>query len=203
VNQMTTATSSKDLVNTSLLAGFSSVVEGGLEVELHFFNEMISMMPDTLSVNGAKATIAQVEADKGRLPSLVSSASQDFVRTGIVRALKGGSEVTLTESLNVAIQGRKRLNSKAFNEILSAEGATFASVKKQVYAVPAKENAPRATTPKGVDALIEALLEALSADDFEGILRNPESADAVAKQLMACSKHTKSMNHPAGTQLVA
>ena len=190
-------------MNTSLLVGFSSVVEGGLEVELHFFNEMISMMPETLSVNGAKATIAQVEADKGRLPSLVSSASQDFVRTGIVRALKGGSDVTLTESLNVAIQGRKRLNSKAFNEILSAEGATFASVKKQVYAVPAKENAPRSTAPKGVDALIEALLEALSADDFEGILRNPESADAVTKQLMACSKHTKSMNHPAGTQLVA
>ena len=200
---MTTATSSKDLVNTSLLAGFSSVVEGGLEVELHFFNEMISMMPETLSVNGAKATIAQVEADMGRLPSLVSSASQDFVRTGIVRALKGGSDVTLTESLNVAIQGRKRLGSKEFNEILSAETATFANIKKAVYAQPAKENAPRATTPKGVDALIEALLEALSADDFEGILRNPDSADAVAKQLSACSKHTKSMNHPAGTQLVA
>lgn len=200
---MTTATSSKDLVNTVLLVGFSSAVEAGLDTELHFFNEMISMMPETLSVNGAKATIAQVEADKGRLPSLVSSASQDFVRTGVVRALKGGSEVTLTESLNVAIQGRKRLNSKAFNEILSAEGATFASVKKAVYAVPAKENAPRATTPKGVDALIEALLEALSAEDFEGILRTPESADAVAKQLMACSKHTKAMNHPAGTQLVA
>ena len=200
---MTTATSSKDLVNTSLLAGFSSVVEGGLEVELHFFNEMISMMPETLSVNGAKATIAQVEADKGRLPSLVSSAAQDFVRTGVVRALKGGADVTLTESLNVAIQGRKRLGSKEFNEILSAETATFANIKKAVYAQPAKENAPRATAPKGVDALIEALLEALSADDFEGILRTPESADAVAKQLMACSKHTKAMNHPAGTQLVA
>ena len=200
---MTTATSSKDLVNTVLLVGFSSAVEAGLDTELHFFNEMISMMPETLSVNGAKATIAQVEADTGRLPSLVSSAAQDFVRTGVVRALKGGADVTLTESLNVAIQGRKRLNSKAFNEILSAEGATFASVKKQVYAVPAKENAPRATAPKGVDALIEALLEALSAEDFEGILRTPESADAVAKQLMACSKHTKAMNHPAGTQLVA
>ena len=200
---MTTATSSKDLVNTSLLVGFSSAVKAGLEVELEFFDKMISLMPETLSVNGAKATIFQVETDTGRLPSLVSSAAQDFVRTGIVRALKGGSDVTLTESLNVAIQGRKRLNSKAFNEILSAEGATFASVKKQVYAVPAKENAPRATAPKGVDALIEALLEALSADDFEGILRNPESADAVAKQLMACSKHTKAMNHPAGTQLVA
>ena len=203
MNQMTTATSSKDLVNTVLLVGFSSAVEAGLDTELHFFNEMISMMPETLSVNGAKATIAQVEADTGRLPSLVSSAAQDFVRTGVVRALKGGADVTLTESLNVAIQGRKRLNSKAFNEILSAEGATFASVKKQVYAVPAKENAPRATAPKGVDALIEALLEALSAEDFEGILRTPESADAVAKQLMACSKHTKAMNHPAGTQLVA
>jgi len=200
---MTTATSSKDLVNTVLLVGFSSVVEGGLEVELEFFDKMISMMPDSLSVNGAKATIAQVEADKGRLPSLVSSASQDFVRTGIVRALKGGKDATLTDSLNVAIQGRKRLNSKAFNEILSAEGATFASVKKQVYAVPAKENAPRATTPKGVDGLIVALLEALEADDFDGLIANPELADALAKQLMGVSKHTKSINHPAGTQLVA
>jgi hypothetical protein len=187
---MTTATSSKDLVNTSLLAGFSSVVEGGLEVELHFFNEMILMMPETLSVNGAKATIAQVEADKGRLPSLVSSASQDFVRTGIVRALKGGSDVTLTESLNVAIQGRKRLNSKAFNEILSAEGATFASVKKAVYLVPAKENAPRATTPKGVDGLMVALLEALEAEDFDGIISNPVLALALAKQLTGCANHS-------------
>ena len=203
MNQMTTATSSKDLVNTSLLVGFSSAVKAGLEVELEFFDKMISLMPETLSVNGAKATIFQVETDTGRLPSLVSSASQDFVRTGIVRALKGGSDSTLTDSLNVAIQGRKRLGSKKFNDILSKEGATFSSVKKEVYLVPAKENAPRATAPKGVDALIEALLEALSADDFEGILRSPESADAVAKQLMACSKHSKSMNHPAGTQLVA
>lgn len=200
---MTTATSSKDLVNTSLLVGFSSVVEGGLETELYFFNEMVSMMPETLSVNGAKATIAQVEADKGRLPSLVSSASQDFVRTGVVRALKGGQDATLTESLNVAIQGRKRLNSKAFNALLSAEGATYASVKKAVYAVPAKENAPRATAPKGVDGLIVALSEALEAEDFEGLIANPELADAVAKQLIACSKHTKAINHPAGTQLVA
>lgn len=200
---MTTATSSKDLVNTSLLAGFSSVVEGGLEVELYFFNEMISLMPETLSVNGAKATIAQVEADKGRLPSLVSSAAQDFVRTGVVRALKGGSDVTLTESLNVAIQGRKRLNSKAFNEILSAEGATFASVKKAVYLVPAKENAPRATAPKGVDGLLVALAEALESEDFDGLIANPEMAEAVAKQLNACAKHSKSVNHPSRSQLVA
>lgn len=200
---MTTATSSKDLVNDALLAGFSSVVEGGLEVELHFFDEMISMMPETLSVNGAKATIAQVEADKGRLPSLVSSAAQDFVRTGIVRALKGGSDVTLTESLNVAIQGRKRLGSKEFNEMLSAETATFANIKKAVYAQPAKENAKRATTPKGVDGLLVALAEALDAEDFEGLIANPELADAVAKQLLACSKHSKQVNHPAGTQLVA
>lgn len=196
MNQMTTATSSKDLVNTSLLAGFSSVVEGGLEVELHFFNEMISIMPETLSVNGAKATIAQVEADKGRLPSLVSSASQDFVRTGIVRALKGGADATLTDSLNVAIQGRKRLGSKHFNEILSAEGATFANVKKAVYNTPAKENAPRASKVEGVNALVQALYEALSADDFDGIISDPVTADKVVKQLGACSTHSKQVNHP-------
>lgn len=189
---MTTAQAvpSKDMVNTSLLAGFSSVVEGGLEVELHFFNEMISLMPETLSVNGAKATIAQVEADKGRLPSLVSSASQDFVRTGIVRALKGGQDSTLTDSLNVAIQGRKRLGSKKFNEILSAENATYAKIKTAVYLVPAKENAPRATTPKGVDGHLVALAEALGADDFNGIIANPVLALAVAKQLNACASHS-------------
>lgn len=183
-------------MNTSLLAGFSSVVEGGLEVELHFFNEMISIMPETLSVNGAKATIAQVEADKGRLPSLVSSASQDFVRTGIVRALKGGADATLTDSLNVAIQGRKRLGSKHFNEILSAEGATFANVKKAVYNTPAKENAPRASKVEGVNALVQALYEALSADDFDGIISDPVTADKVVKQLGACSTHSKQVNHP-------
>lgn len=188
--KMSDVTSSKDLVNTVLLAGFSSVVEGGLEVELKFFNEMISLMPDSLSVNGAKATIAQVEADKGRLPSLVSSASQDFVRTGVVRALKGGQDATLADSLNVAIQGRKRHGSKEFNILLSAENATYATIKKAVYAKPAKENAPRATTPKGVDGLIVALAEALEAEDFDGIIANPVLALAVAKQLTGCASHS-------------
>lgn len=193
---MTTAPTSKDLINTSLLAGFSSVVEGGLDVELHFFNEMISLMPDTLSVRGARATIEQVEQNTGRLPSLVSSASQDFVRTGVVRALKGGKDSTLTDSLNVAIQGRKRLGSKAFNEILGAETATFANIKKAVYNTPVKENAPRAPKVEGVDALIQALYEALSAEDFNGIISDPVTADKVVKQLGACSTHSKRVNHP-------
>ena len=188
--KMTTATPSKDLINTALLAGFSSVVEGGLDTELKFFNEMISLMPDSLSVNGAKATIAQVEADKGRLPSLVSSASQDFVRTGVVRALKGGQDSTLADSLNVASQGRKRHGSKEFNILLSAENATYATIKKAVYAKPARENAPRATTPKGVDGLIVALAEALEAEDFDGIIANPILAIAVAKQLTGCASHS-------------
>jgi len=193
---MTTATSSKDLVNTSLLAGFSSVVEGELEKELYFFDEMISLMPDSLSVNGAKATIAKVEESIGRLPSLVSSASQDFVRCGVVRALKGGKESTLTDSLNVAIQGRKRLGSKAFNEILGADNATFASVKKAVYNTPAKENAPRAPKVEGVDALIQALYEAFQDENFNGIISDPVTADKVVKQLGACSTHSKRVNHP-------
>jgi len=188
---MTTAIPSKDLVNTSLLAGFSTVVEGGLETELKFFGEMIALMPDSLSVNGAKATIEKVEEDMGRLPSLVSSAAQDFLRTGVVRALKGGADSTLTDSLNVAIQGRKRLGSKAFNEILSAETATYAKIKTAVYAQPAKVSAPRATAPKGVDGLIVALAEALEGEDFSGILANPAQALAVAKQLNACAQLSK------------
>lgn len=192
---MTVATSSKDLVNTSLLAGFQSAVLGGLEIELEFFDKMVALMPDSLSVNGAKATILEVEKT-GHLPTLVSSASQDFVRCGVVRALKGGKEVALTDSLNVAIQGRKRLGSKAFNEILGAETATYANVKKAVYNTPAKENAPRAPKVEGVDALIQALYEAFQDENFNGIISDPVTADKVVKQLGACSTHSKQVNHP-------
>ena len=192
---MTVATSSKDLVNTSLLAGFQSAVLGGLEIELEFFDKMVALMPDSLSVNGAKATILEVEKT-GHLPTLVSSASQDFVRCGVVRALKGGKEVALTDSLNVAIQGRKRLGSKAFNEILGAETATYANVKKAVYNTPAKENAPRALKVEGVDALIQALYEAFQDENFNGIISDPVTADKVVKQLGACSTHSKQVNHP-------
>lgn len=193
----TVATSSKDLVNTVLLEGFSSVVEGGLETELYFFHEMISLMPDSLSVNGAKATIAQVEADKGKLPSLVSSASQDFVLCGVVRNLIGGCDSTLTDSLNVAIQGRKRLTAKRFKDMLTAETATYANIKKAVYNTPVKEKAKSEKIKiEGVDALIEALFEAFESENFDGLLANVDLADKVAKKISNCSKHTKAINHP-------
>ena len=83
------------------------------------------------------------------------------------------------------------------------EGDYVVTVSKVVADAPAKEKAEGKAKPEGVDALIVALAEALGADDFEGILRDPELAEAVAKQLGACAKHSKSINHPAGKQLIA
>jgi hypothetical protein len=203
---MTTAPAvqSKDMANTSLVSDFKASLLPVLEKEKALWVLMLRMMQDeALSVRGGKATIEAVNAESGSLPTIAVSAVQYFISAGtIYDTVQGSGEVPLSALLNVTIQGTRKLGSKRFKELVGVT-SNFKALAKAVDNAPAKEKAERAPKIEGVDALIDALLEALSADDFEGILRNPENADAVAKQLLACSKHSKAVNHPAGTQLVA
>ena len=203
---MTTAPAvqSKDMANTSLVSDFKASLLPVLEKEKALWLVMLEMMQeDALSVRGGKATIEAVNAESGSLPTIAVSAVQYFLSAGkVFELVKGAQYVPLSSLLNVTIQGTRKLGAKRFAELVEVS-SSFKALASTVEKAPAKEKAERAPKVEGVDALIDALLEALSADDFEGILRNPESADAVAKQLIACSKHSKAVNHPAGKALAA
>ena len=198
------AVQSKDMANTSLVSDFKASLLPVLEKERALWLVMLKMMQDeALSVRGGKATIEAVNAESGSLPTIAVSQVQYFLSAGVVyETVQGVDDVPLSALLNVTIQGTRKLGKKRFAELVEVT-SNFKALSKAVDNAPAKEKPAREGKIEGVDALIDALLEALSADDFEGILRNPENADAVAKQLLACSKHSKQVNHPAGTQLVA
>jgi len=198
------ATPSKDMANTSLVSDFKASLKPVLEKEKSLWVEMVGLMAnDDLSVRGGKATIEAVNAESGSLPTIAVSAVQYFPSAGFIyHNVLGAKDANLSALLNVTIQGTRKLGAKRFKELVDVSN-DFKKLSKVVADAPAKEKAEGKAKPEGVDALIVALAEALEADTFEGILRDPELAEAVAKQLGACAKHSKSINHPAGKQLIA
>ena len=200
----TTAVQSKDMANTGLVSDFKASLLPVLQKEKQLWQVMVSLMVQgDLSVRGGKATIEAVNAESGSLPTIATSAVQYFISAGVVfEKVKGANEVPLSNLLNVTIQGTRKLGVKRFAELVEVS-SSFKALSATVEKAPAKEKAEGKAKIEGVDALIEALAKALDAEDFEGILSNPELADAVAKQLQGCSKHSKSVNHPAGKALAA
>ena len=199
----TTAVQSKDMANTGLVSDFKASLLPVLAKEKALWEVMVSLMVSgDLSVRGGKATIEAVNAESGSLPTIATSAVQYFISAGTVfEKVKGAKDVPLSSLLNVTIQGTRKLGVKRFAELVEVS-SSFKALAGTVEKAPAKEKA-RAPKVEGVDALIEALGKALEAEDFEGILSNPELAEAVAKQLQGCAKHSKSVNHPAGKALAA
>jgi hypothetical protein len=152
-----------------------------------------------LSVRGGKATIEAVNKESGALPTIAVSSVQYFQKASAVFVgVEGANQVPLKELLNTTVQGVRKLGSKRFVELVEVV-TSFGKLAKVVADAPekAKNSKPKV---KGVEALIVALLEALEADEFEGVLVNIEGAEALVKQLSACVKHSKqvrSENHPA------
>jgi hypothetical protein len=199
----TTAVQSKDMANTGLVSDFKASLLPVLAKEKALWQVMVSLMVEgDLSVRGGKATIEAVNAESGSLPTIATSAVQYFISAGkVFDTVKGAQEVPLSSLLNATIQGTRKLGVKRFAELVEVS-SSFKALASAVDKAPAKENGKKAKA-EGVDALIEALSVALESEDFEGILSNPEMAEAVAKQLQACAKHSKSVNHPAGKALAA
>lgn len=199
----TTAVQSKDMANTGLVSDFKASLLPVLQKEKQLWQVMVSLMVNgDLSVRGGKATIEAVNAESGSLPTIATSAVQYFISAGVVfEKVKGAKDVPLSTLLNVTIQGTRKMGVKRFAELVEVS-TSFKALEGVVEKAPAKEKATGEKV-KGVDALIEALSKAMEADDFEGILVNPELAEAVAKQLQASAKHSKSVNHPAGKALAA
>ena len=185
----TTATTSKDMANTSLVNNFKASLLPVLETEKALWLEMVLLMEqEDMSVRGAKATIEAVNAESGSLPTIATSQAQYFLAAGyIAQVLQGASEVTLKALLNTTIQGTRKMGKKAFAEAVS-EASTFSALAKKVDKIPAKEKAPSAPKIEGVEGFLIALAEAMDSDDFDGIIENKELALAVAKQLNACAR---------------
>ena len=199
----TTAVQSKDMANTGLVSDFKASLLPVLQKEKALWQVMVSLMVQgDLSVRGGKSTIEAVNAESGSLPTIATSQVQYFISAGVVfEKVKGAKDAPLSTLLNVTIQGTRKLGVKRFADLVEVS-TSFKALEGVVEKAPAKEKATGEKV-KGVDALIEALSKAMEADDFEGILVNPELAEAVAKQLQASAKHSKQVNHPAGTQVAA
>jgi len=191
---------SKDMANTSLVGSFKASLLPVLEKEKALWIEMVGLMNEgELSVRGGKATIEAVNKESGALPTIAVSSVQYFQKASAVFVgVEGASQAPLKDLLNTTIQGVRKLGSKRFAELVEAS-TSFGKLAKIVADAPekAKNSKPKV---EGVEALIVALLEALEGDEFEGVLVNIEGAEALAKQLSACVKHSKqvrSENHPA------
>ena len=192
--------SSKDMANTSLVGSFKASILPVLEKEKALWIQMVGLINEgELSVRGGKATIEAVNKETGALPTIAVSSVQYFQKASAVfDKVEGAKQVPLKELLNTTVQGVRKLGSKRFVDLV-AVATSFGKLAKIVADAPEKE---KNSKPKveGVEALIVALLEALEADEFEGVLVNLEGADALVKQLSACVKHSKMVrteNHPA------
>ena len=193
-------TLSKDMANTSLVGSFKASLLPVLEKEKALWIQMVGLINEgELSVRGGKATIEAVNKETGALPTIAVSSVQYFQKASAVFVgVEGANQVPLKELLNTTVQGVRKLGSKRFVDLVAVV-TSFGKLAKVVADAPekAKNSKPKV---KGVEALIVALLEALEADEFEGVLVNIEGAEALAKQLGACVKHSKqvrSENHPA------
>lgn len=190
---------SKDMANTSLVSSFKASLLPVLEKEKALWIEMVGLMNEgQLSVRGGKATIEAVNKESGALPTIAVSSVQYFQKASAVFVgVEGANQAPLKDLLNTTIQGVRKLGSKRFVELVEV-ATSFGKLAKIVSDAPekAKNSKPKV---EGVEALIVALLEALEGDDFEGVLVNIEGAEALAKQLTACVKHSKMVrteNHP-------
>jgi len=184
----TTALTSKDMANTSLVNNFKASLLPVLETEKALWLDMYQLMlQGDLSVRGCKATIDAVNAESGSLPTIKTSQSQYILKAGYIHSvMTGASEVSLSDLLNTTIQGTRKMGVKRFDEAV-AEASTFSALAKKVDKVPAKETT-RAPKIAGVEGFLIALSEAMADDDFDGIIEDKDLALAVAKQLTACAR---------------
>ena len=196
--------SSNDNIHAGFEAQFSKVVGGSLAGELKAFNAMARAMgKGQLSVNGAKATIAKVEAEIGALPSFRSSWAQDILLVVDLQAKEGGKTATLKRLFNVAIQGRKAFGGKEkFIEIMNSTNSLEAIELQIPSQGERKETREAHHNEKGEDkvekvtTLAELLAEAgkrfKAGEQVEDVKLLEAVAVAIAKELTR-ARASKSM----------
>ena len=195
---MSEVINSKDLPNTAIIAEFKASLKPVLEKDKELWLRMLGFLrDDSLSVRGTQATIEVVNAESGSLPTIAITTVQYFLDAGVVYdSVSGAVNAPLKQLLNVTIQGRRKTNKKRFAELVK-EAKDFTALSKTVEKLADKVTAKSEPKITGVDNILKALFEAMGAEDFSGILRDPDMADAVSKQLTACAKLTRTPAHPA------
>jgi hypothetical protein len=190
-------TSSKDSINTSLVAELSAIPAGSLSGELIAFERGVSLMAQgVISVRGLRASI--LEAEKvGALPTIRSSWSEHFPAVATVRALKGGSDVPLRASFAVVVQGKKAFKGAGFAELV--ESAKDFQALSDAIPTPEKKDkrSPHSndTTPKvaSIDDLLSALGQALKSKPvLTG--KTLKDAEAVAHLLANTLKTSRTLS---------
>lgn len=106
-------TSNKHEIHAGIESQFGKVVGGSLAGEMKAFASLADAMhKGRLSVRGAQATIAKVEAETGSLPSFRSSWCRYVLDVVELQGKKGGADASLKRLFNVVAQGRKVHNGK-------------------------------------------------------------------------------------------
>jgi hypothetical protein len=106
-------TSNKNEIHSGIESQFNKVVGGSLAGEMKAFASLADAMhKGRLSVRGAQATIAKVEAETGSLPSFRSSWCRFVLDVVELQGKKGGADASLKRLFNVVAQGRKVHNGK-------------------------------------------------------------------------------------------
>lgn len=187
----------------SLIADqFKSFIEEGLSTEVEIWERMVAKhLVGGISVRGMKATLDEVSL-VGALPSIASTTAQYFADTVTVRNLEGGKEAPLKATLNVTIQGVRKLGKARFLEVVG-KASTFSALAKTVESTPAKEKAEG--TPKGLptitdlDGLVTFALGAIKAlreGDDEGnalMISKVEDAEALVISLQFFIRSAKAI----------
>lgn len=188
------AVSNFDAVDEGLVSAFVSSIN--LEGELNAWLKMAEKMnAGTLTVKGAKATIARAEVI-GALPSIASTSAQYTLPAYQVRQLDGGETQPLKKVINTAIQGMRKLGKDVFFEKLES-AKNFAEFAKVVENAPAKTKEKPEKGIRNADEALAALVEELREMDAP-LFSDIEKMDEAIKFLAYLAKNARavSVKHP-------
>jgi hypothetical protein len=130
-----------DEVNPTLAKSFGEIVGSSLDKEmLVWFTGCDLMARNIVSVRGMQATLENVIAEKGNLPTLTASSVQYWGKALELRKLKGGDKKTLKQLfqlaretsafVNATNKGKPKKEAKSFAEVI--EGKAIEQVRATV-----------------------------------------------------------------------
>lgn len=158
VSKAPKATEASDEANATLVALGVDLIKNELGSEIAIYETLISEMGlGRLTVRGAKATIAAINAEAGSLPSIAVTSCQYLLTSNVVRKLEGGKAEPIKDVINLTIQGTRKLGAEDFNGAIK-KATSFSALAKVVEKAPKKENAKGAKT---VDQAMSQFIKAM------------------------------------------
>ena len=144
--------------NATLVALGVDLIKNELGTEIAIYEQLVSDLNlGNLSVRGAKATIAAINAEAGSLPSIAVTSCQYLILSNVVRNLEGGKAEPVKDIINLTIQGTRKLGAEDFAGAIK-KATSFSALAKVVEKAPKKENAKGAKT---VDQAMTQFIKAM------------------------------------------